>query len=218
MDNSVLLLVLVVVLFAIIGLLLYERRRSARLRAEFGPEYERAVEAAGGRRAAEAELDARRRRVKALELKPLGAPERDRYAAEWRDIQSRFVDEPAEAISNADDLIAKVMDARGYPVADFDQRVADISVDHPRVVEHYRLAHSIALEQRGRTGQDTEALRQAMVHYRALFLELVEIKGLEPRDAEAERRIAARAPADEAPPSAEPSSPPQEPQLTRRAS
>jgi hypothetical protein len=174
MDTTVLLLVLVVVLLAAIGWLLYERRRSSELRATFGPEYQRAVDAAGGRRAAEAELDARRRRVESLQLRPLPASERDRYAAEWREVQARFVDEPGEAIAKADELIRTVMEARGYPVADFDQRVADISVDHPRVVEHYRAAHSIAVEQEGRTGQDTEALRQAMVHYRALFLDLLE--------------------------------------------
>jgi hypothetical protein len=205
MDTTVLLLVLVVVLLAIIGWLLFERRRSARLRAAFGPEYQRAVNAAGGRRAAEAELDARRRRVASLELKPIPAPGRERYASEWREVQARFVDEPAEAIAAADNLIGRVMEARGYPVADFDQRVADISVDHPRVVEHYRAAHSIALEQKGRTGQDTEALRQAMVHYRALFLDLIEMKALAARD-------------DRATPPAEESSRSREAQLTRRAS
>jgi hypothetical protein len=173
MDTTVLLVVVIVALIAIVGWLLYERRRSAELRDAFGPEYRRAIADAGSRRAGESELDARRRRVHALQLRPLSAPDRNRYATSWREVQSRFVDEPAGAIAEADDLIRTVMEARGYPMADFEQRVADISVDHPAVVEHYRAAHAIAIEQEGRTAQDTEALRQAMVHYRALFLDLL---------------------------------------------
>ena len=173
MDTTVLLVVAVAILLAVIGWLLVERRRSADLRAAFGPEYQRAVEGAGSRRAAESELNARRRRVQELKLQPIPAPERERYAAAWRAVQARFVDEPAAAIADGDKLIQRVLEARGYPIADFEQRVADISVDHPKVVEHYRAAHAIATEQAGRTGQDTEALRQAMVHYRALFDDLL---------------------------------------------
>ena len=200
MDITVLLVVAVVVLIVIVGWLLVERRRSAELRATFGPEYQRAIADAGSRRAAESELEARRRRVESLQLRPLTAADRDRYSASWHEVQARFVDEPAAAIAEADDLIQTVMEARGYPVADFDQRVADVSVDHPAVVEHYRAAHAIAVEQEGRTGQDTEALRQAMVHYRALFLDL-----LGPNTAESPRPV-------------ERSEPPAEPALTRRAS
>jgi hypothetical protein len=173
MDTTVLLLIVIIALVVIVGWLLYERRKSAELRSSFGPEYQRTVEQAGSRRAAEAELTARRRRVASLSIRPLPTADRDRYAESWRQVQSRFVDEPSAAISEADGLIRSVMEARGYPMTDFDQRAADISVDHPRVVEHYRAAHAIATEQAGRTGQDTEALRQAMVHYRALFLELL---------------------------------------------
>ena len=173
MDTTVLLVVAVAILLAVIGWLLVERRRSADLRAAFGPEYQRAVQGAGSRRAAESELNARRRRVQELKLQPIPAPDQERYAAAWRAVQARFVDEPSAAIADGDKLIQRVLEARGYPIADFEQRVADISVDHPKVVEHYRAAHSIATEQAGRTGQDTEALRQAMVHYRALFEDLL---------------------------------------------
>jgi hypothetical protein len=172
MDGTTLLILVVVVLVAIVGWLLYERRRSATLRSEFGPEYRRTIEATGDRREAEAELEARQKRVAALDIKPLPAAERARYADEWRDVQSRFVDEPAAAITAADALIGKVMEARGYPVSDFEQRVADISVDHPGVVEHYRVAHRIAARKDELT-TDTESLRQAMVHYRALFDDLL---------------------------------------------
>ncbi len=181
MDTTVLLVVAVAVLLVIVGWRLFERRHSAELRATFGPEFQRAVAGAGSRRAAESELDARRRRVQELQLKPLSPPDRDRYAAAWRAVQAEFVEEPAAAIAEADKLIQRVMAARGYPVADFDQRVADISVDHPKVVEHYRAAHLIAMEQEGRTGQDTEALRQAMVQYRALFVDLLGTGDGEPR-------------------------------------
>ena len=156
MDTTVLLLaVVVVVLFAIVGWLLYDRRRSNELRSTFGPEYQRAVRGAGSRRAAEADLLDRRRRVETLQIRPLSIEEHDRFAVAWREIQSRFVDEPEASIAQADDLIQEAMEARGYPVADFEQRVADVSVDHPAVVEHYRAAHRIAEEQAGRTSQDT---------------------------------------------------------------
>jgi len=173
MNETLLLVVVIVVLLAVVGWLLYERRRTTELRSRFGPEYERTVKDTGDRRAAESELRQRKERVEALELRPLGGQDRQRYATEWRQVQSLFVDEPKAAIDDADDLIGRVMKARGYPVADFEQRVADISVDHAAVVEHYRAAHAIA-ERRDKVDTDTEALRQAMVHYRALFEELLE--------------------------------------------
>ena len=172
MNATVLLVVVIVVLLAVVGWLLYERRRSTELRSTFGPEYERTVKDAGDRRAAETELRARQERVQALEIRPLPAADRDRYAMEWRDVQALFVDEPGAAIDDADELIGRVMQDRGYPVSDFDQRVADVSVDHPTVVEHYRAAHAIA-ERRDGVDTDTEDLRQAMVHYRALFEDLL---------------------------------------------
>jgi hypothetical protein len=172
MNETLLLVVVIVVLLAVVGWLLYERRRTTELRSRFGPEYERTVKDTGDRRAAESELRQRKERVEALELRPLGGQDRQRYATEWRQVQSLFVDEPKAAVDDADDLIGRVMEARGYPVADFEQRVADISVDHGAVVQHYRAAHAIA-ERRDEVDTDTEALRQGMVHYRALFEDLL---------------------------------------------
>src|SRR5262245_23788348 len=172
MNETLLLAIVIVVLLAVIGWLVYERRRSDELRSRFGPEYARAVDAAGDRRTAESELRGRKDRVAALDIRPLPAAERDRYQTEWRSVQAQFVDDPKAAIDEADALIRTVMKARGYPVADFDQRVADISVDHPNVVEHYRQAHAIA-SRRDDVSTNTEDLRQAMVHYRALFQDLL---------------------------------------------
>jgi hypothetical protein len=162
--------------------LIVERRRSETLRRQFGPEYDRAVSAAGSRRVAEAELQEREKRVRKLEIRPLSASDRDRFAAAWRDVQARFVDEPGGAVGEADMLVNEVMEARGYPVADFEQRAADISVDHPQVVDHYRVAHRIG-GRRGDATIDTEELRQAMVHYRALFSDLLEADSERPADA-----------------------------------
>jgi hypothetical protein len=172
MNETLLLVVVIVVLLAVVGWLLYERRRTTELRSTFGPEYERTVKDVGDRRAAEGELRKRQERVQELEIRPLGGQDRQRYATEWRQVQALFVDEPKAAIDDADDLIGRLMEARGYPVADFDQRVADISVDHAAVAQHYRAAHAIA-ERRDEADTDTEALRQAMVHYRALFEDLL---------------------------------------------
>jgi hypothetical protein len=157
------------------------------------------VKDAGDRRTAEGELRKRQERVQALEIRPLEGEDRERYATEWRQVQALFVDEPKAAIDDADDLIGRVMKARGYPVADFEQRVADISVDHAAVVEHYRAAHAIA-ERRDEVDTDTEALRQAMVHYRALFEDL-----LGPTD-------------DQTAEPARPAATPDQPEVTRRAS
>jgi hypothetical protein len=172
MNETLLLVAVIVVLLVVVGWLLFERRRSTELRSTFGPEYERTVEDTGSRREAESELRQRRERVQALDIRPLATADRDRYANEWRQVQALFVDEPRAAIDDADELIGRVMQDRGYPVADFDQRVADISVDHGAVVEHYRTAHAIA-ERADATDTDTEDLRQAMVHYRALFEDLL---------------------------------------------
>jgi hypothetical protein len=166
---------LVVVLAAVIAafLLQRKRRRTKRLRTQFGgAEYARAVEQGGNRRKAEAGLEERAQRVEAFHVRPLAAGDRARFVESWRGIQSRFVDGPAGAVSEADRLLGDVMSTRGYPVADFEQRAADISVDHPLVLENYRTAHEIALRQTGGKAT-TEELRQAMVHYRTLFEELV---------------------------------------------
>jgi hypothetical protein len=172
MNETLPLVVVIVVLLAAVGWLLYERRRTTELRSTFGPEYERTVKDAGDRRAAEGELRKRKERVQAFEIRSLGGEDRQRYSTEWRQVQALFVDEPKAAIDDADELIGRVMEARGYPVADFEQRVEDVSVDHAAVVEHYRAAHAIA-ERRDDVDTDTEALRQAMVHYRALFEDLL---------------------------------------------
>lgn len=157
--------------------LVLQRRRSAYLRERFGPEYERAVQQIGDRRRAETELERREKRVEQLQIRPLPLSEAQRFADAWRKVQARFVDDPSGAVADADRLVAEVMQARGYPVGEFEQRAADISVGHPDVVEHYRAAHRIALtNERGQA--TTEDLRQAMVHYRALFGHLLETEGI----------------------------------------
>jgi hypothetical protein len=173
------LIVLVVVVILMIGALawLYMRRRkstTADLRQKFGPEYERAVLAHGSERKAEAKLVDREKRVEKFNIRDLDSMEHERFSKRWEAVQSRFVDSPKGAVAEADDLVSSVMKARGYPVSDFDQRAADISVDHPRVMENYRSAHALAL----RVGKDqasTEELRTAMIHYRSLFEELVQV-------------------------------------------
>ena len=149
----------------------YMRRRSDRLRERFGPEYERTV--GDGRLRGERELASRERRVERLEIRPLDPEQRDEYARRWRDIQADFVNSPGEAVRDANTLVHEVMRERGYAVEDFDQREADLSVDHADVLEHYRAASGITIAYReGHAG--TEDLRQAMVHYRALFDDLLE--------------------------------------------
>lgn len=157
------------------GLFLTSKRKQERQRLEqrFGPEYEHQVQAAGGSRAkAESALLKREKRVEKLDIRPLQPAERDAFAEQWTEIQARFVDDPPRAIAFADALVADVMKARGYPVEDFEQRAADISVESPEVVANYRAAHEIA--RRHAEGKaDTEDLRHAFVGYRALFEELL---------------------------------------------
>jgi hypothetical protein len=164
------LVIVVVVLLVVLGLLLFRQRRSAQLREGFGPEYDRALDEHGDQRAAEAELRERRDRRRSYDIKPLDESARQRYIERWKATQAKFVDQPASALTDADELLAEVMRERGYPVEDFDQQAADVSVDHPHVVESYRKAHAIHSER----DASTEDLRQAMVHYRALFAELLE--------------------------------------------
>ncbi len=165
---------LVVVLVAVIAaLLLHRKRRTKRLRTQFGSaEYARAVETGGNRRQAEAGLEKRTQRVEKFHVRPLAAGDRARFVESWRGVQARFVDGPAAAVTEADQLLGDVMSTRGYPVSDFEQTAADISVNYPLVLANYRTAHEIALRQtRGQA--TTEDLRQAMVHYRTLFDELI---------------------------------------------
>jgi hypothetical protein len=158
---------------AILAWMALARRRTSRLRGRFGPEYDRTVTTADSRRQAEAELQAREERREQLEIRPLPEAARRRYTETWQQVQAQFVDDPRGAVATCDSLIQSVMSERGYPVEDFEQRAADVSVDHPQVVEHYRAGHRLAEAAAG--GADsTEDLRQAMRHYRALFDELVE--------------------------------------------
>ena len=149
-----------------------QQRRRRRLGSQFGTEYERSVRVKGSRRDAERELEERSSRRRQLDIRELSPEAREQYAQLWRDAQARFVDVPADAVRDADTLLSSVMRERGYPIADFEQRAADVSVDHADVVENYRYAHAIA-EQSARGEAGTEDLRQAMVHYRALFKELL---------------------------------------------
>ena len=162
-----------VIIAAIAVRLSLRKRRTERLRTQFGgSEYDRAVKEDGSRRLAEAGLDERTARVESLNIRPLAEGDRARFLESWRRVEARFVDGPGGAVTEADQLLGDVMSTRGYPVSDFEQRAADISVDHPLVIENYRTAHAIAVRQR--QGQaDTEDLRQAMIHYRTLFDELV---------------------------------------------
>jgi FtsZ-interacting cell division protein ZipA len=171
---EILIVVIIVIALIVVALLLMRQRRSQQLQEGFGPEYERTVEERGGdRKQAETELRERQERRDKFEVRELEPAARDRYAERWRGAQQRFVDEPAPAVGEADALVIEVMRDRGYPVADeFDQRAADVSVDHPEVVEHYRAAHDISGH--ATAGEaSTEDLRQAMVHFRALFVELL---------------------------------------------
>src|SRR6202140_2496392 len=163
-----------VMVVASIAIWLFTRkRRTERLRAQFGgAEYTRAVKEGGSRRQAEAVLDKRAERVEGLHIRPLGPGDRARFVESWRRVQVRFVDGPGGAVTEADQLLGDVMSTRGYPVSDFEQRAADISVDYPIVQKNSRTAHAIALRQ-ARGHANTEDLRQAMVHYRPPFEELV---------------------------------------------
>lgn len=176
---TVVAIVVVLAIIAAIGWFVYRRQRTERLRREFGPEYDRAVREYGDQGRAEAALADREKRVASLDLRDITPSQRDHFREEWRAVQAQFVDGPTSAVEQADRLIRDVMAARGYPVADFDSRAADLSVDYPTIVENYRTAHAIALRnQRGEA--NTEDLRQAMVSDRALFDELLGTAPTEP--------------------------------------
>ena len=174
-TNTITIVIAVVILLVIGGLLgmaLARRQRTKRLQERFGPEYDRTIREVGDQRQAEEELEARLDHVKALEIRPLSAEETDRFTREWQFAQAEFVDEPLAALQKANQLIKEVMSLKGYPVDDFEQRAADISVDYPNLVIDYRELRAIATK-----GDDedvaTEEMRQAMVHARALFENLV---------------------------------------------
>jgi hypothetical protein len=176
-DSETLMLVGVVVVVLLLGLAAWaymSRRRRVNLRERFGPEYERTVEAVGPARA-DSVLQERAERVSRFNLRKLTQDQADAFVREWRRIQARFVDDPTGAVGEADQFVTQVMTARGYPLEDFDLRAADLSVDHPVVVQNYRTARALALRrQRGEAG--TEEMRQAVVNYRALVEELLEVE------------------------------------------
>jgi hypothetical protein len=173
----IVLIAILVIALIVAGIVIARQRRSQQLQEGFGPEYRRTVQERGDRREAEAELMERRERRDKLDIRPLDPAARDRYAERWQVAQRHFVDEPGPAVGEADRLVMEVMGERGYPVADdFEQRAADVSVDHPQVVEHYRAAHAISMRATGGEAS-TEDLRQAMVHFRALFAQLLDDDG-----------------------------------------
>ena len=180
MDPKVIaLIVIAVIAVLLIVWAVVRQQRTAKLRKRFGPEYDRVVQQAGPRKA-ETTLLEREKRVERFSLRALPADERERFVTEWRVVQSRFVDDPKGAVSQADLLVERVMQARGYPMTNFEQRAEDISVTHPHVVSNYRAAHLIAL--RHQQGQaTTEDLRQAMIYYRSLFDDLLEASPAGPK-------------------------------------
>ena len=171
-PTQVVLTILVLLLVAIGVALSLRKRRTGQLKSQFGPEYDRAVHQVGSERDAETLLAKRQKRVSGYTIKPLSSEMRDHFVETWRTVQAQFVDDPRYAVSRADDLLGEVMQARGYPVHDFAQRAEDLSVDHPDVVQHYRTGHEIAVN-RSRQQATTEELRTAMIHFRALFDDLV---------------------------------------------
>jgi len=184
----------VIVALVVVALVVARGRRSAQLRQRFGPEYERTLRETGDVRKTDAALQARAARVERLHIRPLTPEDAQRFSERWRGVQAQFVDDPKAAITEADRLVGEVMHARGYPVGAFEQRVEDISVDHPEVVTNYRAARSIA-EAHARGKATTEDLRQAMVHYRALYADLLGQAPVRPeptsRELPAERTFAA---------------------------
>jgi len=185
MDNTT--VVIIVAFFAsavlvAIGVaiwLMMRKRRTSELRSKFGPEYNRMARAEGDAARAEGLLREREKRVRKLDIKPLTTQRRNEFADEWERVQAEFVDDPTAAVVHADALVQLVMTERGYPVVDFEQRVADVSVDHPAVAQNYRLAHDIAAGNE-REDVEMEKLREAMLHYRALFADLLHDGGLQP--------------------------------------
>jgi hypothetical protein len=192
-DNQTWIILAAVVALGLvaIGVWLYTRRKqSDRLHEHFGPEYDRTVNELGSRTKGESELKAREKRVERLEILPLAPSEAARFSEAWHALQGRFVDNPKGVVVQAEQLVRELMEKRGYPMGDFERRAGDISVDHPDVVANYRSAQAIAVrDQHG--SADTEELRKAVVHYRALFDELLQVR--KPRqEIIEEKRVAAR--------------------------
>jgi len=175
MNPQIIMFVAGLAVVVIIGIALWalsRRSRSEQLREHFGSEYDRAVEKTGSRTRAEEGLIPRAEEAKAIDIRPLSAAERERFAADWKKIETHFVERPTTAVVEADELVELVMRTRGYPMADFEKHAELLSVKHPRVVEHYRAGHAI-IGTHDRGAASTEDLRQAMLHYRALFEDLI---------------------------------------------
>ncbi|MFE6663876.1 hypothetical protein ACFVFH_09935 [Streptomyces sp. NPDC057697] len=172
MWTTIVIIVAAVIVVALVALALRTMSRRRHLRERYGPEYERTVKAKHSRGAAERDLKAREERHEALEIRPLPARVRDQYARDWNTVQERFVDDPDQAVGEADRLVTTLMSERGYPTESYEQQTRDLSVEHSRTLEHYRAAHEINQRAGGRE-TSTEELRTAMVHYRALFDELL---------------------------------------------
>jgi hypothetical protein len=175
-------IVIALIIIAVIAYASSKKRRSLRLKQRFGPEYDRVLQKEGDQRRAEGVLEFRQKRREKFKIRPLTASDKASFEIRWREVQARFVDDPRGAVTVADSLVTDVMQARGYPIGEFDQRAADLSVDYPVIVDNYRAGHSIALRH-GAGQASTEDLRQAMVHYRALFQELLDEKHSEKKGA-----------------------------------
>ncbi|MEI7844388.1 MAG: hypothetical protein WCK35_01160 [Chloroflexota bacterium] len=176
MDTTTMITIVILVLVivgTIVGLTFTNRKKTENLQTKFGPEYEHTVQAFGNEKKAQVELNERQKHVDSLEIHPLTNIEHERYLADWIAVQSKFVDQPGQAIVDADHLIMEVMQLRNYPISDFEQRAADVSVSYPSLVGNYRAARVIALKNMEQMA-DTEELRQAMIYYRSLFEELLE--------------------------------------------
>ncbi len=176
MSTTTVLIVVLIAVLAVIAILawnMYRKQRSRNLRNHFGPEYERTIQQYGTATKAERDLEARRKRMQQMHIRSLTPEEREKFAALWQNLQTRFVDDPAGTIRDADRVVTDVMSTRGYPMVDFEGRTEDLSVDHPYVVSNYRQAHEIALKEQSGTAT-TEELRRAVVCYRELFDELLE--------------------------------------------
>lgn len=175
LNNPTVIIIGALVLLVVVGLIgmaMSRQRRTKRLQDQFGPEYERTLKKMGDKREAESDLEERLAHVSTLNIRPLTAEETNRYAIQWQDVQREFVDEPLLSLQKGDRLIREVMKARGYPVEDFEQRVADISVHYPELVSDYRGMHHIAIKD-GPESASTEEIRRAMIHGRALFENLI---------------------------------------------
>ncbi len=175
---TVLVILIAIALVLLLGAISYARMRKGntfQLRNRFGPEYERAVEEQGSERRGEAGLASRVARVAKFNLRELVPTQRDRFITDWRAVEARFLDHPKGAVTEADELVSSLLEARGYPDASFEQSAEDISVDHPRIIQYYRSAHAVAVRS-GKAEPSTEELRAAMIDYRTLFEELIQVQ------------------------------------------